>query len=283
MYQERNAIMPNELANYGSIGNKLLDKILRLLNFFNDPHGLRDMLLEQIDNNITRMTFDRDPMDNIAILTKIYDNRKSKNLFDVFEAALPLINEDSDPEKVDDNWFMDFMDKASKIVTENFKLLWGKVLAEKINSPDKISKRLLHNLFLMSEQDAENFLNLTRFCFHDENHVIQPLIFIKNHQIPYANSRITTKMLKELEQYSLIETNYDAGFAFYNKKRLFYGKHKITLYGDRIPAGNVRLTTDGEELFNLVDRRYNDQILEYVINIYQYRNIDIKTSIVKNL
>lgn len=92
--------MLNELANYGNIGNKFLDKILRLLNFFNDPHGLRDMLLEQIDNNITRMTFDRDPMDNIAILTKIYDNRKAKNLFEVFEAALPLINEESDPEKV---------------------------------------------------------------------------------------------------------------------------------------------------------------------------------------
>lgn len=95
---------------------------------------------------------------------------------------------------------MDFMDKASKIVTENFKLLWGKVLAEKINSPEKISKRLLHNLFLMSERDAENFLNLTRFCFHDEDNVIMPLVFLKSRQINCADFGITTKVLKELEQ-----------------------------------------------------------------------------------
>ena len=83
-------------------------------------------------------------------------------------------------------------------------------------------------------------------------------------------------MLKELELFSLIETNYETGFAFEKKKVFTYQNRIIEVKKDRIEAGNVKLTEDGQRLYKIIGKRERSEIFEYTIERLQYRDCSIK-------
>lgn len=202
---------------------------------------------------------------------------KNKNRFAVLKKAEKHLLTTAQPEKVEDSWIFNFWDKCGTISDETLQEIWGRVLAQEVNNPSTVSKRLLHNLSLMSVSDAENFSNLVRFCFDDcKEDIAHPLIFIKEHPNVYSGSKIISKILKELELFSLIETNYDTGFIFENKKRLNYRNCTFEIRLERIKAGNVRLTDDGQCLYKIVEKHPKNRILEYTIDILQNNGANIK-------
>lgn len=223
------------------------------------------VVLNQISND-DKITYEN----KLLFLAQAIDARKTKNVVEIIRLALPYIEDCAKPNDLDDDWIMDYLDKASKIQSENLKTVWSRILAEEVNSPNSVSKRLLHNLFLMSRNSAENFLNLSRFCFFDRyKDIVHPIIFIKDHVNKYSQFQITTESLKELENLFLIELNYESGFIFRNKIYLMYTNHYIDLISnnetDVIPIGNVRLTSDGQALFKMIEKKNNNRILDFTI------------------
>lgn len=265
----------NYIVSYGEL-------IKNFAQYAGDPHGIKKLAankMEDVFNQICQKS-KLSESDKLYFLATIIDAKRTKNMCDVIKEALPYINKESDPENVDDDWLSDFFDKVSKIQSDDLKCIWSKLLSEEINRPNSISKRLLHNLFLMNKNDAENFLNLSRFCFYDRyKDIVHPIIFIKGHQKAYASSKITTEILKELEALCLIELNYDSGFVFNNKIYLMYTNHYIDIVANnsssKIPAGNVRLTADGQELFKFIEKKNNDRILEYSVQKWQYNDCSV--------
>ena len=92
----------------------------------------------------------------------------------------------------------------------------------------------------------------------------------------YNRFGITTQILHKLEQYSLIETNYDVGFAYKNKKRFLYTNCYITLEAKIIPAGYVQLTEDGQVLLSVVDKINSTKILDFIINTWYKKGVNVK-------
>lgn len=257
----------------------ILGKFEDVREHFDDPHNMGKVAKAGLGEVIRNMANDENiPYEKrLSFAAQLYDLRKMKNVSEIVTKALQEIEDESKLDKVDEDWFLDFFDKATCIRSEMFQNLWAKILSEEVNEPNTISRRLLHNLYLMNKNDAENFLALSGFCFYDRyEDLVHPLIFIKGHEAEYARSKMTTEILKELEQFSLIETNYESGFAFSNRKYLMYTNHSIVIKADRIPVGNVRLTKDGQRLFKIIDKRNSDQILEYTISRLQYRNCEVE-------
>lgn len=262
------------------INDKLIETISHAVGILYDPKGLkkaqREFTATIFDQTASREDLSVD--EKMAIIQEYkYLLSKKYNREDVFDRANKHLKNDAQPENIDSSWIISFWDKAGTITNEGLKELWGRVLAQEANTPNTISKRLLHNLSLMSLSDAQNFINIARFCFDDiAKEIAHPLIFIKEHPGVYAGSNITTQILKELELYSLIETNYDTGFAYEKKKVLKYQKHIVEVSGERIKAGNVRLTEDGQCLYKIVEKTEKEEIFGFAIEALQYNGSTVK-------
>lgn len=260
----------------------IIEKFSKACCYFDDPHEIKKLLNNELQVVISQISND----DKISYANKLnflanaLDARKAKNMVDVVKLALPYINQTANPQELDDDWVTDYFDKVSKIQTEDLKFIWCKILAEEINNPNSVSKRLLHNLFLMSRGSAEKFLNLSRFCFYDRNSsVVHPIIFIRGHQNFYSQYQITTETLKELENLFLIEMNYESGFVFKNKIYLMYTNHYIDLISNEtsnnIPSGNVRFTSDGQALFKMIEKQNSNTVFDYTIQKLLNRNCTV--------
>lgn len=103
---------------------------------------------------------------------------------------------------------------------------------------------------------------------------------------PYGIKKLAankTEVLKELETLCLIELNYDSGFVFKKPMYLMYTNHYVDIKANnssgRIPAGNVRFTADGQELFKFIEKKNNDRILEY--SVQKWQNYDCSVNIIR--
>ena len=248
-----------------------------------DPHDIEDLTKESMLNVFNQISNDTKytPMQKLMFFSKYRDLKREKRLVDILEGAIPFLEKGAKYDAVDEDWIADFFDKASKISSDEFKTIWSRILAEEINNPNTISKRLLHNLFLMNKEDAENFINLSRFCFYDRySDEVYPIIFFREHPSAYEKSRITFAILKALERFSLIECDFESGFVFKKdtekvKKYFIYTNHRIEVRAEKIKYGNVQLTSDGRKLFDIIEKHNNNLILDYTVDIWKKYDYEV--------
>ena len=82
---------------------------------------------------------------------------------DVTAKALLQLNENAEPDSVEDDWLVNFFDK-SRIVSDNeMQDLWSRVLAGEANTPGTYSKRTVNFLSDLDKVDAELFTKLCGF------------------------------------------------------------------------------------------------------------------------
>lgn len=260
--------------------NSIYEMGEKIKNEFTDPNNLAKITngsLEKVFDNISKDE-SYSYGEKLMFFAKVNDLRKNRSLFEIIEGALPFLNNQNDFSCLNSDWLVDFYDKASKIVSDDFKLIWSRILAEEVNNPNSISKRLLHNLYLMSKNDAESFINLSRFCFYDKySDLVHPIIFYRDCQHIYESFKIDFNCLKQLEHFSLIECDFESGFVFnkgpnITKKVLMYTNHIIEISANIIKAGNVRLSEDGQKLFNIIEKHNDNQILDCTVDKWRDYN-----------
>ena len=64
------------------------------------------------------------------------DARHQKNMEDILEKALPRVDEDSDPNSMDNDWTANFIEKCRIVSDDEMQDLWARVLAGEANAPD---------------------------------------------------------------------------------------------------------------------------------------------------
>lgn len=264
------------------LGEMLVEKISNAVGELYDPYGIKKARKDFVGKVLDGVSKDStlSHCDKIAIEREIsLMLKKNQNRTKIVENSVEYFKDTAKPDMIDDAWVFNFWDKAGTVSDEVFQDLWSRILAEEINEPNSISKRLLHNLSLMSANDANNFITLARFCFLDgKDNLAHPIIFMKEDADFYSFCGLSSYVLKELEQFCLIETNYDTGFKFKNKKVLLYQTTILEVIAPRIPAGNVRLTSDGQKLFAIVNKYQNSKILERTIEKFEYHKCEVNRS-----
>lgn len=267
----------SDIKSIAEIGEKVIAKIT-------DPHGIKKLTddpLSKIFNDIAESDKYSDD-EKLLFMARTHDWKRKKNLEEIILGALPLLHGKTSFESLNSDWLLDFYDKASKITSEEFKIIWSQILAKEANNPNTISKRLLHNLFLMTSQDAESFMNLTKFCFYDVySDNAYPIIFYAEEQKTYNALGITFERLSSLADLSLIRYDLKDGFSFKSegsntRKFLRYTNHQIEVYADKVKCGNVQFTKDGEALFNIVQKRNYSQIIDVTVAKWQEYGYDIR-------
>ena len=194
------------------------------------------------------------------------------------------ISHEKDIPEYDFNWFIRFYDYASNIQENQIQELWAAIFANEVKCPGNNSFSLLHNLSLMSYNQAMFFCNVARFALQDiKSNTVHLLLFVSTNRETYRNSGITPEKLIELQRLGLVDCDFLSEYIFLKKKAFRVSNKTITVLGDeendnKIKAGNVKFTSDGQALYRVIDnefKQYRSDILDYTISKFKARNCKV--------
>ncbi len=281
----------------------LIEKISDAIGGYCKPWQIRRVAQAEADAERIKALSQIETQMEIAELTQralgrflAEETKKQDNMESITSKALPLLEENSKPQEINDDWITNFFDKCRLISDEEMQALWAKVLAGEANSPGKYSKRTVSFLGSLEKLDAILFSKLSGFCWDIRG--IVPLVYNINDPI-YTENGITFGVLNHLDDIGLLSFDNITTFkCTHLPKRypfLYYGTQiNITFQNDGpndLEIGKVLLSKIGIELATICDSKPIVGFLDYVINrwmkkglvlssIYPRRSINNNTEII---
>ena len=89
--------------------------------------------------------------------------KKQANIESITEKAIPEVEPNADPSKVDDDWITHFFDSCRLVSDSDMQKLWASLLADEANVPGTHSKRTVTVLSSLDKSDALLFQKLCSF------------------------------------------------------------------------------------------------------------------------
>ena len=231
-------------------------------------------------DDIKKTTYD--PLMKAALISnaeKILSEYQNQN--NIVKKAIPLLTKNAKPEKIDNDWFLAFMDKVRLFSEEEFQIIWTKILAEECNEPGSISKQLLMTLAQMDKVDAETFTSICNFSIkvQAENETnYQPLIDLTKIKTYYSKYNITIDKLRDLVALGLIDFE-ELTETGYNLKMetpiisINYGDNVLSVPDScyEIGAGSVILKKTGKELYKIITQQPQSDFFDEIVIPYLNR------------
>ena len=195
--------------------------------------------------------------------------RIQTNIEDITRKSLPNLNEDSTPDKLEDDWIANFFDKCRNISDEEMQILWARILAGEANAPGSFSRKTVNLVADLEKRDAESFLKLCGCSWVIQGH-LRPLVFDWRVQI-YKSNGIDLNIANHLQTLGLI-TISSFGYTIGDLPGLThttYGERMVTLAlpkesDNSLEMGKVVLTQAGRELARVCEWCQIDGFFDYV-------------------
>ena len=137
---------------------------------------------------------------NRVVATEV---RNQENLESIANRSIALLNNNANPEEMDDDWIVNMLDKSKIFSDELMQELFARILAGEANSPGSFSKKSVNLLAELEKRDAICFKSLCRFNWNLADRTV-PLVFDHHHEI-YNKNGIDFETLKHLESLGLIQ------------------------------------------------------------------------------
>lgn len=83
--------------------------------------------------------------------------RHQKNMEDITAKAAPHLNDNANPDNMDDDWIANLFDKCRIVSDEEMQSLWARVLSTEANTPGTLSKMTVNRLSDFDKSDANLF------------------------------------------------------------------------------------------------------------------------------
>lgn len=205
--------------------------------------------------------------------------KKQSNIESVTQIALRLLEADSRPQDVEDDWITNFFDKSRIISDEDMQKLWSKLLAGEANRPGTISKRTVNLLADLDKRDAELFTRLCDFAWIIGNSIV-PLVFDVQLEL-YNRVELYFNSLSHLETLGLIQFNNLGGFQLQKLPKtltVFYYDRplELTLPNDAenvLAVGKVLLSRAGYDLARVCDCKASSGFFDFVYDRWADQNL----------
>lgn len=263
------------LANVGDLAqpfDTLVKKIAKGVGTLYEPRRIKNVAKAEAEAEKIKAASEIEITDlhRRAEQRRIEEEAKhQKNMEDITAKAAPHLNEDANPDAMDDDWVANLFDKCRIVSDDEMQSLWARVLAGEANVPGTYSKRTVNLLSDFDKSDADLFTKLCGFGWMIRN--VVPLIFDVQVDI-YNRNGINFNTLSHLESIGLIQFD---GITAFNRlgvlKRVdlyYYGKRlRLEMPEDannELPLGHVLLTKIGEELAPICGSKPIDGFYEYV-------------------
>jgi len=196
--------------------------------------------------------------------------KKQFNIEEITRRALPLLEDKSSPESVDDDWITNFFDKCRLISDDDMQRLWSKILAGEANAPGTFSKRTVNLLGDLDKRDAEIFTLLCGFGWRFGSSIF-PLIFDHQNDI-YNRHQVNFGNLAHMSSLGLVRFESVVPFSLQHLPKVisidYYGRSVLLTFpadfGNKLTLGFVMLTKAGEDLAPVCGATPVDGFYDYV-------------------
>jgi hypothetical protein len=203
------------------------------------------------------------------------------NIESITAKALPLLDDNSSPQNMDDDWITNFFDKSRIVSDPEMQQLWSSVLAGEANTPGTFSRRTVNLIADLDKSDAQLFTKLCGFGWMIGN--VCPLVFDVSGEI-YNRNGINFGTLVHLETLGLIRFDHLAGFTRLPLPKAFkidyFGKPlKLEMEKDAenvLVIGKVLLTNAGQQLAPISGAVPVDGFFEYVCEKWEKGSPSLK-------
>jgi hypothetical protein len=195
--------------------------------------------------------------------------KKQDNIESITSKALPEVNEQAQPDQVEDDWITNFFDKCRLISDEEMQTLCAQILSGEANSPGQYSKRTVDILASLDKTDAELFAKLCSFGFSINGVVL--LIYATDHST-YTDHGINFMAISHLESVGLVHFDHlsgyirrglrQQGFVNYFGKQVWIGFQKPE--NNELDIGHVLLTQAGQQLAPICGAQPREGFVDYV-------------------
>jgi hypothetical protein len=210
----------------------------------------------------------------------IEEAKKQSNIESITRKALPNLDQNAQPENMEDDWITNFFDKCRLISDEEMQVLWSKVLAGEANSPGRYSKRTVNLLGSLDKSDANLFKSLCRFSWIIGG--LRTLIFTDTDEI-YNKCGINFNSMKHLDEIGLVSYESIAGYIRKNLPKKFvvfyFGEPLIIEFeketDNQLSIGKILLSKAGEELAPICGAEAVQGFYEYVFNKWKGMGLNV--------
>jgi len=200
------------------------------------------------------------------------EKTKQLNMESITKKALMLINDESRPDQVENDWISYFFDKCRIINNDEMQNLWSKILAGQVNSPGSYSKRTIDVLSIIEKKDALLFTELCNFKIYPGI----PLIYNAKDKI-YNDRGIDFRSINHLESLGLLHSNFFSGYVLQEsskQKTVNYFSNSVNLEfkkseNNEFNIGQVLLTQAGQQLSFVCGGYQVDGFFDYLIAKWQ--------------
>ena len=195
--------------------------------------------------------------------------RHQQNMEDITAKALPHLEEDADPDSMEDDWITNFFDKCRIVSDAEMQTLWSRVLAGEANVAGSYSKRTVNVLSDIDKADAELFTKLCGFCWEIGD--VVPLVLDETAEI-YNTQGINLTTITHLESIGILKYANNSSFARKNlPKRVLVNYYDQPLLLDfpndannGLEVGKTFFTKIGQELAPICGSKPVAGFYEYV-------------------
>jgi len=208
--------------------------------------------------------------------------RRQANIEAITYRALPMLENDVDPNLVEDDWIVRFFDRCRLVSDDEVQLLWSRLLAGEVNNPGSYSMRTLDLLQSMDKSDALQFSALCRFSL--EFGELTPVIFDLDATI-YRENGLKFDTIRHLGDVGLISIA-DHGYLTGGLPESFsvrYGELTLVLEFEKpshneIATGNVLLSRAGRELASICRTEPIPELPAYLVQEWTRRGYRVSLS-----
>lgn len=209
------------------------------------------------------------------------EKRKQETIENISEKAILLLAENAKPEKIGEDWMINFFDKCKLISDSEMQQIWARILSGEANLPGKYSKGTINLLASLDKDDVMLFTALCSYAWKIGDRTF-PLVFDSEASI-YNKRNINFGTLKHLDAVGLVSFDAFAGYKNRISKKII----KITYFdrplfidfgkdiNNELQIGNVLLTRVGLELSDICNPGYDDGFFEYVFDKFTKQGLNV--------
>ena len=180
--------------------------------------------------------------------------QQQESMENTITKAIPQLNEDADPNAIEDDWIIKFFDKSRLVTDENVQDLWASILAGEANSKGSYSPKALTTLADMNQKGLALFNTFCSLCIVNlEN----PNLFLKS---PANFFKIRDARVPIITGSNTFSGNFQQGVGKFAQKseaiyqRYYFGTDQFQLLLEHGLIQDVNTHTDYSHFW------YNDEI-----------------------
>ena len=283
---------------------KLLDVVSKAIGKIYEPRAIRNVAdakayeittLEKakIDVTIYRQEIEQDTLDRIEERIIHRELRKQRNMDNVVKNAIKQLKDVSyvSDSPVDEDWVVRFFNIVEDVSDEQMQLLWGKILAGEVKSPNSFSIHTLELMKNLEKAEAELFTKAANYIIFENGINGRPFIFRGNNsELLNKNGFMFDERLKLIdlgliqpgEIYFYFDPNpEDMNVFFVSGKYIINSFIKVNSPQYAIPV--LGLTQIGTELIKLLTMVSVDGYIKDFYIYLQEKGIDVKYAYIKNV